>query len=131
MTIFEWVWKESLKSDGHQFHQYQQNKQSPLNLTELTEHKNNHDIWHWKSRSWFRIEYELQSFLHYKMIIINNKKMNNIPFIKIYLFLFLYSWLKVFFLLLPSLCFFMLTANNKRIYIDTSCIPNKYCIYVL
>jgi hypothetical protein len=25
--------------DGHQFHQYQQNKQSPLILTELIEHK--------------------------------------------------------------------------------------------
>ena len=30
--------KESLNSDGHQFHQYQQNEQSPLILTELTEH---------------------------------------------------------------------------------------------
>ena len=28
-----------LNSDGHQFHQYQQNKQSPLILTELIEHK--------------------------------------------------------------------------------------------
>ena len=28
------LWKESLNSDGQQFHQYQQNKQSPL-----TEHK--------------------------------------------------------------------------------------------
>ena len=25
------LWKESLNSDGHQFHQYQQNEQSPLN----------------------------------------------------------------------------------------------------
>ena len=34
------LWKESLNSDGHQFNQYQQNKQSPLILTELmTEHK--------------------------------------------------------------------------------------------
>ena len=33
--------KESLNSDGHQFHKYiyQQNEQSPLILTELTEHK--------------------------------------------------------------------------------------------
>jgi len=31
--------KESLNSDGHQFHQYQQNEQSPVILTELTEHK--------------------------------------------------------------------------------------------
>ena len=30
------VLKESINSDGHQFHQYQQNKQSPLILTELT-----------------------------------------------------------------------------------------------
>ena len=29
------LWKESLNSDGHQFHQYQQNKQSPLILTEM------------------------------------------------------------------------------------------------
>ena len=34
--------KESLNSDGHQFHQYQQNEQSPLILTELTEHKIDH-----------------------------------------------------------------------------------------
>ena len=30
--------KESLNSDGHQFHQYQQNEQSPLTSPELTEH---------------------------------------------------------------------------------------------
>jgi hypothetical protein len=30
-----------MKRNGHQFHQYQQNKQSPLILTELTEHKKN------------------------------------------------------------------------------------------
>jgi len=30
---------KSLNTDCHQFHQYQQNKQSPLILTELTEHK--------------------------------------------------------------------------------------------
>jgi hypothetical protein len=29
----------TLNSDGHQFHQYQQNEQSPLILSELTEHK--------------------------------------------------------------------------------------------
>jgi hypothetical protein len=34
------LWKERLNRDGHQFHQYQQNKQSPLILTELTQHKN-------------------------------------------------------------------------------------------
>jgi hypothetical protein len=31
--------QESLNSDGHQFHQYQQNEQSLLILTELIEHK--------------------------------------------------------------------------------------------
>jgi hypothetical protein len=40
------------KSDGHQFHQYQQSKQSPLILTELTNHKKDNCIWCWKSRSW-------------------------------------------------------------------------------
>ena len=48
----KWLWKESLNSDSHQFHQYQQNKQSPLILTEVTEHKKDHDVWRWKSRSW-------------------------------------------------------------------------------
>ena len=33
------LWKESLNSDDHQFHQYQQKEQSPLILTELIEHK--------------------------------------------------------------------------------------------
>jgi hypothetical protein len=33
------IGKESLNSDGNQFHQYQQNEQSPLILTEPTEHK--------------------------------------------------------------------------------------------
>jgi hypothetical protein len=32
------LWKESFNIDGHQFHQDQQNEQSPLILTELTEH---------------------------------------------------------------------------------------------
>jgi len=36
--------KETLNSDSHQFHQFQQNEQSPLILTELTVHKKNHDI---------------------------------------------------------------------------------------
>ena len=31
--------KESVNGDGHQFHQYQQSKQSPLILTELAKHK--------------------------------------------------------------------------------------------
>ena len=42
------IMKGSLNSDGHQFHQYkiiyQQNEQSSLIITELTENK---------SRSWF------------------------------------------------------------------------------
>ena len=32
------LWKESLNSDGHQFHQYQQNEQSPLIVIEFTEY---------------------------------------------------------------------------------------------
>ena len=36
--------KESLKSDSHQFNKYQQNEQSPLIPTKLTEHKKDHDI---------------------------------------------------------------------------------------
>ena len=46
------LWKQSINSDGHQFHQHEQNKQSPLMLTQLTEHKKDHDIWWWKCRSW-------------------------------------------------------------------------------
>ena len=38
-TEFTTLWKESLNIDGKQFHKYQQNKQSPLILAELTEHK--------------------------------------------------------------------------------------------
>ena len=49
------LWKESLNSDGHQFHQYQQNEESPLIPTELTEHKKRHYIWRWKSMSWLEI----------------------------------------------------------------------------
>jgi len=41
---------ESLYSDGHQFYQYQQKEQSPLILTELTEHKKNNDMW--RCRPW-------------------------------------------------------------------------------
>jgi hypothetical protein len=43
------LYKESLNSDDQQFRQYQQNEQSPLTLTELTEHKKDHDIWRWQS----------------------------------------------------------------------------------
>jgi hypothetical protein len=38
-------WIECLNSDGNQFNKYQQNEQSALILTELTEHKKDHDIW--------------------------------------------------------------------------------------
>ena len=31
--------ERKFNNDGHQFHQYQQNEQSPLILSELTEHK--------------------------------------------------------------------------------------------
>ena len=37
--IFVHIMKFSLNSDSHQFHQYQQNEQSPPTLAELTEHK--------------------------------------------------------------------------------------------
>jgi hypothetical protein len=36
--------KETLNSDGQQYHHYQQKEQSPVILTELTEHKKEHDI---------------------------------------------------------------------------------------
>ena len=36
------LWKDSLKSDGQQFHQYQQNKQWPLTLTPWSQ--KTHDI---------------------------------------------------------------------------------------
>jgi hypothetical protein len=36
---FEFSNKESLTSDGHQFHQYQQNEQLPHIFSELTENK--------------------------------------------------------------------------------------------
>ena len=39
--IMKKLWKESLNSDGHQ---YQQNEQSSLILTGLTEHKKDHDV---------------------------------------------------------------------------------------
>jgi hypothetical protein len=48
---FTKLWKESLKSEGHQFHQYQQSEQSSIIPTELTEHKKDHKIWCLKSRS--------------------------------------------------------------------------------
>ena len=34
--LFYTLWKEYLNSDGQQFHQYQQNKQSPLILSHWT-----------------------------------------------------------------------------------------------
>jgi hypothetical protein len=38
------LWKESLNRDVHQFHQYQQNEQSPLIWAELTEHNKVNDV---------------------------------------------------------------------------------------
>ena len=58
------LWKESLNSDGHQCHQYQQNGQSSLILTELTEHKKDHHIWHWKSRTWLGTDTKMSSQTH-------------------------------------------------------------------
>jgi hypothetical protein len=43
-NTFHVLWKESLISDGGQFHQYQQNGQSPIIWTELTEHKKTYDV---------------------------------------------------------------------------------------
>ena len=36
--------KPKFNSDGHQFCQYQQNEQSPFILTDINEHKKDHDI---------------------------------------------------------------------------------------
>ena len=45
MHIYQLIMKRRFNnSDGHQFHQYQQNEQSPLIPTELAEHKKTHDI---------------------------------------------------------------------------------------
>ena len=50
------LWKESLNSYGHQFHQYQQNEQSALILTELTEHnKKDQDIWCYSVKTTFNL----------------------------------------------------------------------------
>jgi hypothetical protein len=46
-TMIYTLWKESLINH---FHQYQQNEQSPLVLTNWIQ--NDHVIWHCKSRSW-------------------------------------------------------------------------------
>ena len=46
LNLWSWLWKESLNSDGEQFHQYQQNKLSPVNT------KKDHEIWQYKFRSW-------------------------------------------------------------------------------
>jgi hypothetical protein len=40
-----YIMKPKFNSDGHQFCQYQQNEQSPFILTEINEHKKDHDIW--------------------------------------------------------------------------------------
>jgi len=49
--------KESLNSDGQQFHQYQLllvNNSTNINYfsPQTIEHKQDYDTWHWKSRSW-------------------------------------------------------------------------------
>jgi hypothetical protein len=41
VDLCELSWKESLNSDGHQFYKYQQNEQSPVTVTELTNTKKN------------------------------------------------------------------------------------------
>ena len=37
-------YEKSLNSDGHQFHQYQQNEQSPLILTHWTQYPTTYDV---------------------------------------------------------------------------------------
>jgi len=48
------LWKESLNSDVQQFHQYQQNKQSPLTSNHWTQKETT--LRGWKSRSWFETD---------------------------------------------------------------------------
>ena len=43
LKTLHYVLKRSFNSDCHQFYQYKQNEQSPLILTELTEHED-HNI---------------------------------------------------------------------------------------
>ena len=47
--------QESLNIDGHQLHQYQEKEHSPLILSDLTEHKIEHDTRLWKCRFWLVI----------------------------------------------------------------------------
>jgi hypothetical protein len=44
----EYFMNRKLNSDGQQFHQYQQNEQSPLSLTHWTQ--KDHDISHWYNK---------------------------------------------------------------------------------
>jgi hypothetical protein len=44
------LWKESLNSDGHQFHQYQQKEQSSFILNSMNTQKKDHDIWQYVDR---------------------------------------------------------------------------------
>jgi len=46
------IMNKNLNNDSHQFHQYQQNKQSSLAHRNSLNTMKDHDIWHWKSRSW-------------------------------------------------------------------------------
>jgi len=52
ITLYRLASQAKYNSDDHQFHQYPQNEQSPVTITELTEHNTDHDIRRWKSRSW-------------------------------------------------------------------------------
>ena len=47
------LWKESINGDSQQFHKSQQNEQIWKHLSpQVIEDRKDHDIWHWKSRSW-------------------------------------------------------------------------------
>ena len=67
------LWKESLNSDGYRFHQYQQNEQSPLILTELTETQ---------KRSRYIITFEIQvlAWDRHKHVAVLNSLKGSQPF---------------------------------------------------
>jgi len=44
--------KRKFNSDCQQFHQYQQNEQTPLTPHHSENKKRSWHIWHWKYRSW-------------------------------------------------------------------------------
>ena len=41
-TLKDNYWRECLNSDGQQYHQYQQNEQSPLNSAQIIENELDH-----------------------------------------------------------------------------------------